>query len=108
MRHTFRGHKYRITFGRVSGNDDGECLTTVIHINRRLRGKAKLESELHKAIHACLSNASEKGVTETARDSAEMLWKRGYRLWRLKKAKGARVKKDKRPPCREPWGYPND
>ena len=85
MRHTFRGHKYRITFGRVSKDDDGESWTHTGHVNRKLRGRDKLGAEVHELIHLLCPRLSERRVEMLSDGLGGYIWKRGYRLRKERK-----------------------
>lgn len=52
-----------------------------ILIHKGLRGRKRLEIELHEGLHATLGHTiSEETVTESARDLAKILWALGYRI----------------------------
>jgi hypothetical protein len=51
-----------------------------ILIDERLKGRARLETEIHEGIHGSFPQLSEEAVTEGARDLARILHAIGYRL----------------------------
>lgn len=51
-----------------------------ILIDQTLMGRARMEIELHEAMHACFPQIAEETVTEAARDVARILWTLGYRI----------------------------
>jgi len=61
---------------------DGNCLdeSEVIEINKRLRGRNKLETEVHETLHACFPMLKEKIIDRSAADIARFLWRVGYRI----------------------------
>lgn len=60
--------------------DQKKASAPKILIDQGLRGRARLEIELHEACHACFPQMSEETVTEAARDMARILWTLGYRI----------------------------
>ena len=50
-----------------------------ILIDERLRGRARLETIVHEALHALNPTHSEEHVTQQAFDIAKILWSLGYR-----------------------------
>lgn len=48
-------------------------------IDDRLRGRARLETIIHEALHALNPTHSEEHVTQQASDIAKILWFLGYR-----------------------------
>lgn len=48
-------------------------------IDERLKGRAKLEIEIHEFLHAANPTLSEEHVTMQAKDLAKILWWLGYR-----------------------------
>jgi len=88
--HIFRGKRYRITTAtdRTLGGLGGDCdaptqLGKVIRINKDLMkpdmNQELMEILLHEGLHACIWDASESTVQETAESLAKLLWKCGYR-----------------------------
>jgi len=51
-----------------------------ILIDTRLTGRARLETEIHEALHACFPQVCEETITESGRDLARVLYALGYRL----------------------------
>jgi len=49
-------------------------------IDTRLKGRARLETEVHEALHACFPQICEETITESGRDIARILYRLGYRL----------------------------
>lgn len=49
-------------------------------IDSRLRGRARLETELHEGLHCAFPQMSEETITEVGRDLARVLHALGYRL----------------------------
>ena len=50
-----------------------------IRVRQVLRGKAKLETVIHEALHAQTWTRSEDDVRRSARELAALLWRIGYR-----------------------------
>jgi hypothetical protein len=70
-------------YSRLKGSADGwtDWGKKKVLIDDRLAGRARLETEIHEAIHAGMGPAISEGtVTSTARDAARILWSLGYRL----------------------------
>lgn len=85
MLHEFRGKRYRVV--RKSLDEGTHGLTTspdtpepTLLVDSKLRGRTRLETEIHEALHACFWDMSEEAVDETANSLALFLWKIGYRL----------------------------
>lgn len=50
-------------------------------IDKRLKGRTRLETEIHEGLHASFGQTiSEESVTQTAHDLAKILWALGYRI----------------------------
>jgi len=49
-------------------------------IDSRLKGRARLETELHEGLHCAFPQMSEETITEVARDLARVVHAIGYRL----------------------------
>lgn len=64
----------------VYGDSKKKATPPKILIDQALTGRARLEIELHEALHACFPQTSEESVTEAARDMARILWTLGYRI----------------------------
>lgn len=54
--------------------------TRKILIDSRLAGRARLETEVHEALHACFPQVSEETITDAGADIARILWALGYRI----------------------------
>ena len=50
-----------------------------IRIRQVLRGRARLETVIHEALHAQTWTRSEEDVRRSARELAKLLWRLGYR-----------------------------
>ncbi len=50
-----------------------------IRIRQVLRGRARLETVIHEALHAQTWSRSEDDVRRSARELADLLWRLGYR-----------------------------
>lgn len=50
-----------------------------ILIDERLKGRQRLETEIHEWLHAANPTLSEEAVTNQAKDLSRILWKLGYR-----------------------------
>jgi hypothetical protein len=55
-------------------------LARKVLIDQRLKGRCRLETEIHEAMHCINPSHSEEHVTVSARDLARILWSLGYRL----------------------------
>jgi hypothetical protein len=49
-------------------------------IDQRLRGRARLETEIHEGLHQLFPDLAEETVSGAGRDLARILWSLGYRL----------------------------
>lgn len=49
-------------------------------IDDRLRGRARLETEIHEAIHQLFPDLAEETVSGAGRDLARILWSLRYRI----------------------------
>ena len=49
-------------------------------IDQRLRGRARLETECHEALHQLFPDLAEEIVTGAGRDLARILWSLRYRI----------------------------
>lgn len=75
--------KWLWRYSPLKGGADGwtEYATRKVLIHSKLKGRARLECELHEGLHATLGpTISEEAVTKTARDLARILWALGYRI----------------------------
>ena len=50
-----------------------------IVVCKSARGIQHLDTVIHEMLHACLPDLSEESVYETARVTADVLWRMGYR-----------------------------
>lgn len=55
-------------------------VTKKILIDDRLRGRARLNTEIHEFLHAANPTQSEEHVTQQGNDLTRILWSLGYRL----------------------------
>lgn len=97
--HRFRDRRYRIQWKlpRCMTNcescgqrteprkSDGQCdapqsAGKVILIAPKLPEADLLETAIHESLHACLWDLEESAVSETARDTARLLRRMGFRL----------------------------
>lgn len=70
-------------YSRLKGGADGwtEYDKRKVLIHSKLKHRARLECEIHEALHASLGPAvSESAVTQAASDIAKILFALGYRL----------------------------
>lgn len=76
-------------YTRLRGQADGWAyipdqstphLPRKVLIDSRLKGRARLETELHEALHVSFPQMSEDTITVTARDISRVLWFLGYRV----------------------------
>ena len=80
--HVFRGARYRIVeSNRIKR--DGYCdwrhkRDKRLWVKKSLSDKKRMEVLVHEALHACLPDADEHAVEETARDIALFLWRDGW------------------------------
>jgi hypothetical protein len=51
-----------------------------ILIDSRLKNRARLETEIHEALHASFPQMSEETITQAGADLARILWALGYRI----------------------------
>jgi hypothetical protein len=82
--HTFNGVKYQLILEKLDGLCVTECSDYLV-VERDLKTRVGLETMIHEALHACAWSASEKKIDQTARDTARLLWRLGYRLRQEKK-----------------------
>lgn len=57
-----------------------QSLVERVLIDSRLKGRARLETEIHEFLHAANPTHSEEHVTQQGKDLARILWCLGYRL----------------------------
>ena len=72
-----RGGAAGWTFMRDPKN---QTLTEKVLIDSRLKGRARLETEIHEFLHAANPTQSEEHVTQQGKDLARILWCLGYRI----------------------------
>ena len=76
--------RYTRLKGKAAGwtvyGDQKKKTASKILIDQGLSGRARLEIELHEAMHACFPQTAEESVTEAAKDMARILWTLGYRI----------------------------
>jgi hypothetical protein len=75
--------KWLWRYSALRGSADGwtEYEKKKVLIHRGLRGRKRLQIELHEGIHMTLGHTiSEEAVTESAKDLAKILWALGYRM----------------------------
>lgn len=91
-----RDHLFRIMgrivpwrYTRLRGRADGWAtvpdpsrpdLKERVLISERLKGRARMETEIHEFLHVAFPAISEEHVTHSARDLARILHVLGYRL----------------------------
>lgn len=81
------GLRYRVRFVRsreIPFDRWADCSAPTesrreIRIRQTLRGRARLETVIHEALHAQTWQRSEEDVTRAARELAILLWRCGYR-----------------------------
>ena len=78
---SLRGQEVELIYGTVPKDSDGTYSTEdkKIIVSKNVKGERALEVELHESLHACLPDASEEAITETAESIGSMLWELGYR-----------------------------
>lgn len=77
------GHRWLWRYSRLKGGAEGwtEYDKRKVLIHSQLKHRARLECEIHEALHASLGPAvSESAVTQAASDIAKILFALGYRL----------------------------
>ena len=85
--HRFRGHRWWIENDQALPDGQfGECiygLSGITYATLRVPiegdGQHDLDTLIHEALHACMSDAGEDAVTETASDITRFLWRLGWR-----------------------------
>ena len=85
---TVRGRRVLWRYARLRGRAAGWSitpderrpdLTRKVLIDDRLRGRMRLETEIHEGLHQLFPDLCEETVTASARDMARILWALGYR-----------------------------
>ena len=76
--------RWRLRFVRMKGKAHGTAdaphvKNKQIRVDRRLKGKKRLEIIIHEALHCCDWYRDEEWVEEAAHDLATLLWRIGYR-----------------------------
>jgi hypothetical protein len=77
------GQKWLWRYSPLKGTADGwtEFDKRKVLIDSRLKGRTRLETEIHEGLHASFGKTiSEESVTQTAHDLAKILWLLGYRI----------------------------
>jgi len=81
---TLSDRRWRWRYSPLKGQADGWTIYAErkVLINSKLKGRARLETECHEALHAILGTeiVSEECVTSTAANLSKILWSLGYRL----------------------------
>lgn len=83
----FAGLRYRVRFVRsreIPFDRWADCSAPdqtprEIRVRQTLRGKARLETIIHEALHAQTWDRTEADVARSARELAALLWRCGYR-----------------------------
>lgn len=89
--HFFRVRGVRVLwrYARLRGRAAGWSITPdersphlerKVLIDARLRGRARLETEIHEGLHQLFPDLAEETVSGAGRDLARILWSLGYRL----------------------------
>lgn len=84
---TLAGVRYRIRFvrsaeipfDRFADCSSPESSKREIRVRQVLRGKARMETVIHEALHAQTWTRTEADVARSARELAALLWRCGYR-----------------------------
>lgn len=85
---TIRGVRVLWRYARLRGRAAGWSITPdersphlqrKVLIDARLRGRARLETEIHEALHQLFPDLAEETVSGAGRDMARILWSLGYR-----------------------------
>lgn len=64
----------------ITPDDRRPDLERKVLIDSRLRGRARLETEIHEALHQLFPDLAEDTVGNAGRDLARLLYALGYRL----------------------------
>lgn len=69
-------------YARLVGKAIGWCYHTdnKVLISHKLKGRRRLDTEIHEYLHLVNPLLSEEAVTQQASDLAKILWTLGYRL----------------------------
>jgi hypothetical protein len=85
---TIRGMRVLWRYDRLRGMAAGWSITPdekrpdlqrKVLIDDRLRGRARLETELHEGLHQLFPDLAEETVSGAGRDLARIMWALGYR-----------------------------
>ncbi|NBX24166.1 MAG: hypothetical protein EBR52_08730 [Microbacteriaceae bacterium] len=79
---TINDQKWLWRYSSLKGSAEGwtEFATRKVLIHEKLKGRARLECEIHEGLHASLGPAiSESAITSAAADIARILHSLGYR-----------------------------
>jgi hypothetical protein len=83
------GCRWLWRYTRLRGNANGwtfykhpsnQTVNERVLVDSRLKGRSRLETEIHEFLHASNPTHSEEHVTQQGRDLARILWCLGYRL----------------------------
>lgn len=83
-----RGVRVLWRYARLRGRAAGWSITPderrphlerKVLIDQRLKGRARLETEIHEGIHQLFPDLAEETVSAAGRDLARILWALGYR-----------------------------
>lgn len=85
---TISGLRWLWRYTRLKGSaagwtvyeDKKKKVAAKILIDQNLTGRARLDIELHEAMHACFPQIDEGVITQAAKDVARILWTLGYRI----------------------------
>lgn len=86
---TIRGVRVLWRYARLRGRAAGWSITPdekrpdlerKVLVDDRLRGRARLETEIHEAIHQLFPDLAEETVSGAGRDLARILWALRYRI----------------------------
>lgn len=84
-----RGVRVLWRYARLRGDAAGWSITPdqrrpdlqrKVLIDSRLRGRMRLETEIHEALHQLFPDLAEETVGAAGRDMARILWALGYRV----------------------------
>ena len=82
MNVTFRGREFQVVRRNIGPELCGTCQdeSETIEISTRVKGRMRLDTEIHEALHACLPMLEETIIDPVATDIAAFLWRIGYRI----------------------------
>lgn len=86
----FAGVKYEIQYDDLHGlcirpDSEGDVPEHTIWINPRTKGRTRLDTMIHEALHAQFPDMDESAVADAGTALANMLWGEGYRFVPKKK-----------------------